>query len=274
MSDTNQPTDSPVIIVTGASSGIGAATARRFAQEGYRVVLAARRYERLKTLQEEIASHGGIALPVVTDITKLDEIQNLVQQTMEAFGQIDLLFNNAGFGRMDWLEDLDPVNDIDLQLHTNLLGLIQMTQAVLPHMIERRQGHIINMSSMAGLVATPTYTIYAASKFGVCGFSEALRREVGVYGISVSVIYPGGVATEFSKKARIRRRTGTTTPPWLRLSAEDVADAVLSLARRPRRSLITPWSMRIIVWANAWFPGVLDWAMERWFVVKEKGMRG
>ncbi|MEA3440530.1 MAG: SDR family oxidoreductase [Chloroflexota bacterium] len=274
MTDTNYSTDSPVIIVTGASSGIGAATARRFAREGYRVVLAARRDERLKTLEEEIISHGGIALPVVTDMTKLDEIQNLVQQTIETFGQINLLFNNAGFGRMGWLEELDPVEDIEAQLHTNLLGMIQMTQSVLPYMIEHQEGHIINMASMAGLVGTPTYTIYAASKFGVRGFSEALRREVGVYGISVSVIYPGGAATEFSKKARIHRRTGTTTPPWLRLNAEDVAEAVLSLARRPRRSLITPWSMRIIVWANAWFPGLLDWAVEKWFVVKEKGMRG
>jgi len=260
----------PVILVSGASSGIGAATAHLFASHGYRVVMAARRIERLVELAAEIRQEGGQALPVQTDISRLEEIQALVQTALENYGQIDLLFNNAGFGRLDWLEKLDPQSDVQALLQVNLLGQIWMTQAVLPHMIARRQGHIINMDSVAGLIATPTYSLYAASKFGVRGFSQALRREVGIYGIHVSAIYPGGVDTEFSQRARIRRKTGVSTPAWLRLSAEDVAQSVLSLARRPRRMLVIPRLMLLAVWANALFPGVVDWVIKRRFVSRER----
>lgn len=261
---------SPVILISGASSGIGAATARLFASQGYRVVLAARRLERLEELAAEIRQTGGQALPVRTDVGRLEDIQALVRAALDNYAQIDLLFNNAGFGRLDWLENLDPQSDIQALLQVNLLGQIWMTQAVLPHMIARRQGHIINMASIAGLIATPTYSLYAASKFGLRGFSQALRREVSVYGIHVSAIYPGSVDTEFSQHARIRRKTGVHTPAWLRLSAEDVARSVLSLALRPRRTLVVPRLMLLAVWANVLFPGVVDWVIKRRFVSRER----
>lgn len=261
---------SPVILITGASSGIGAATARLFTQHGYRAVLAARRIERLQALADEIQGKGGEALPVQADLSRLEEAQSLARRAIEHFGQVDLLFNNAGFGRLDWLEALDPLKDIQAQVQVNLVGLIQMTQAVLPHMIERRSGHIINMGSMASFVATPTYSAYAASKFGVRGFSEALRREVGVFGVRVSGIYPGGVVTEFANVAGIRQKTGFSTPPFLELSAEEVARAVLRLAHRPRRALILPGVMKLAVWANSLSPALLDWAVERLFVKKER----
>jgi short-subunit dehydrogenase len=271
MSGENSTVDQPpVILITGASSGIGEATARLFAGQGYRVVLAARRMERLQSLAEEIRSAGGEALPVETDVSRLEDIQRLVRLSLEHYGQIDILFNNAGFGKLDWLENLPPVEEVQEVLQVNLVGLIWMAQAVLPHMIERRSGHIINMSSMAGLVAPPTYTIYSASKFGIRGFSESLRREVGVYGIHVSAIYPGGVATEFRQHAHIRRKTGTTTPDSLRLSAEQVAQAVLGLARRPRRQLIIPWEMNLAFWLNALLPGLVDRMVERRFVRRER----
>lgn len=261
---------SPVILVTGASSGIGAATARVFAQEGYRVVLAARRLERLQALADEIQGHGGQALPVKADLSRLEDSQDLVQVALENYDQIDVLFNNAGFGRLDWLENLDPKKDVQAQVQVNLLGMIWLTQTALPHMIARRKGHIINMSSVAGLLAAPTYCIYAASKFAVRGFSEALRRETSIYGIQVSVLYPGSVATEFSQHARIKRKTKTTTPASLRLSAEDVARAVLRLTRKPRRNLVIPWQMRLVVWSNILFPRLVDcWIVKRTFVTPE-----
>ncbi|MFN2128860.1 MAG: SDR family oxidoreductase, partial [Anaerolineales bacterium] len=191
----------PVIIITGASSGIGEATARLFASKGYRVVLTARRIEQLNDLAQDIQSKGGRAMVVVTDITKNDQIENLVSQTLDHFGHIDILLNNAGLGRLEWLEKLDPINDIEYQIKVNLIGMIQMTRAVLPYMIKRKQGHIINIGSIAGLIATPTYSVYAASKYGLRGFTEALRREVNIHGINVTGIYPGGVATEFGEKA-------------------------------------------------------------------------
>ncbi|HEX7973463.1 MAG TPA: SDR family NAD(P)-dependent oxidoreductase, partial [Anaerolineales bacterium] len=245
-------------------------TARLFAQENYRVILAARRAERLQNLADEIRAAGGQALPVPMDVGRLEDVRGLVSATQDRYGQIDVLFNNAGFGRLDFLEELDPVADIEAQLRVNVLGVVQTAQAVLPHMIARRSGHIINMSSVAGFIGTPTYSIYAASKFAVRGFSEALRREVGVYGIHVSGIYPGGTSTEFAGLARIRRKTGQTTPAFLRLEAGDVARAVMGLVRHPRRTLILPRPMLLGVWANALFPGLVDWLIERRFTRPER----
>jgi short-subunit dehydrogenase len=262
--------DHPVIVITGASSGIGAATAWRFAQEGYRVVLAARRFDRLEALAKKIITSGGQAYPVLTDITKLTDIHQLVLATIEKYDQIDLLFNNAGFGRLSWLESLDPVNDIEAQIQVNLLGVIQTTRAVLPVMIEQRRGHIINMASVAGLIAAPTYSIYAATKFALRGFSEALRREVSGYGIKVSVIYPGGVATEFSEHIGMRRKSGITTPNRMRLSAEQVAEAVWRLSEKPKRSMVIPPIYRAATVFNALFPGLVDWIIEKKFVASER----
>lgn len=261
---------SPTILITGASSGIGAATARLFAQKGYRVALAARRLERLQSLAGEITAAGKQAIFTAADLSKLEDIQNMVQTTLDRFGRLDVLFNNAGFGRLDWLEALSPYTDVQEQLQVNLLGVIWTAQAVLPHMIAERHGHIINMSSMSGFVAPPTYSIYAASKFGVRGFTEALRREVGIYGVRVSGIYPGGVKTEFAEHASIHRKTGATTPAWLTLSAEAVARSVWSLVQRPRRTVIIPRLMTLAVWANALLPGFVDWAITRLFVLPER----
>lgn len=262
----------PVIVITGASSGIGEASARLFAGKGYRVVLAARRKERLEALAASIEEQGGSALAVPTDVTKLDEVQNLVARTLETFRQIDVLLNNAGFGRLRWLEELHPQKDVEAQIKVNLVGLVWMAQAVLPHMIQWRKGHIVNMSSVAGWVGTPTYTVYAATKFAVRGFTEALRREVGVYGVRVSAIYPGGVATEFKLHTGADRKTGVTTPEAIRLSADDVAQAVWKIVQRPQRGLIIPWPLRLGVWLNVHFQGLADWMIERRFTRPERGM--
>jgi len=126
-------------------------------------------------------------------------------------------------------------------------------------MMKQRSGHIINMGSMAGLVAAPTYTVYSATKHAVHGFSEALRREVKPWGIDVSMIYPGGVKTEFQSHAGIKRKTGATTPKALSLSAEDVGRAVVGLVRRPRAMRIIPWAWTVSVWMNR----NLNWLVDR-----------
>ncbi len=171
---------------------------------------------------------------------------------------------------MDWLENLDPEQDIEAQLRVNLCGLIHMTRTVLPHMVARRSGHIINMASIAALIATPTYSIYAASKFAVRGFTDAIRREVGVYGVNVSGIYPGGVATEFRSHTGARRKTGVTTPGFLRLSSEEVGRAVWNLGQHPRRMLVIPRVMNLAVWTAALFPGLVDWVITQRFVRSER----
>src|SRR3990172_2026603 len=125
--------EKPVIIVMGASSGIGAATARLFGSQGYRVVLAARRLDRLKELEGEIEALGGEAISVETDVSAFKSLAALVDKTIKQYGQIDVLFNNAGFGRTKWLEEMDPEKDIAGQIEVNLTGLIQLTREGIPH---------------------------------------------------------------------------------------------------------------------------------------------
>ena len=170
------PLENKVVLITGASSGFGMDAARLFARQGCKVVLAARRIDRLQALAESIQAEGGEALAIPVDVTNRHEIDSMVQATLDVFGRIDILFNNAGFGRLNWLEELEPERDIETQVQVNLLGTILTTRAVLPHMLARQEGHIINMSSMAGMIAAPMYTIYAATKFGVRAFTDALRR--------------------------------------------------------------------------------------------------
>ena len=262
----------PVILVTGASSGIGEATARLFGSRGYRVALAARRLDRLEAVKGEIEAQGGQALTVETDVSSSASIQAMVDKTLASYGQVDILFNNAGFGRTKWLEELDPEKDIAAQVQVNLTGVIQATRALLPHMIARKSGHIINMGSQAAYVATPTYTVYAATKFGLRGFSDALRREVGVWGIKVSVIYPGGVATEFGQHTQAKRKTGITTPKFLQLRPEDVAAAVFSAAQHPVRARILPGISRVAIWFATTLPGINDWLQEKYFTRPERGL--
>ena len=259
-----------VILITGASSGIGEATALRFAEQGCRVVLAARRLERIKDLEASIQAAGGKALAVLTDVSQPDSLSSLVNKVFTEWGQIDLLFNNAGFGRLKFLDELDPVLDIEAQLRVNLVGLIQLTRLVLPYMIERQSGHIINMASIAGLVAMPTYSIYAASKFAVRGFTDALRREVGMLGVQVSGIYPGSVETEFKMHSGARRKTGIHTPRFLTLSADDVAREVIKVAYHPRRMVVIPRFMLPTIWFSRYFPGITDWVVKQTFVRGER----
>lgn len=248
-----------VVIVTGASSGIGAEAARLFALEGCRVVICARRLDRLEELAGEIRASGGEALPVAMDVSQPEQIDAMVQNALAAFSRIDILFNNAGFGRLDWIESLDPVEDIQAQITVDLLGVIWTARAVLPHMYHQRGGHIINMCSIAGYAAPPLYTVYSAAKFGVRGFSEALRRESTPFGVKVSVIYPGGASTEFQKHmGENEAKKRFKTPERLMLSAHNVAHSVVGLAKRPRRNLVTPWWMVFSTFANSHFSLLSD----------------
>ena len=255
-----------VVLITGASSGFGAAAAKRFAQEGCRIVLAARRTERLAEMANEIRTQGGEALPLSVDVTQPAQIGAMVREAVDHYGRIDILFNNAGFGRLNWLEMLDPVNDIQAQITVDLLGVIWTARAVLPQMYQQGSGHIINMSSLAGWAAPPLYTVYSAAKFGVRGFTEALRREAAPFGVNVSAIYPGSAATEFqTHTGRNKAKRRFKTPAWLSLTADDIARGVVGLAKRPRRSLILPWMMMFSLFVDSHWMGVSDSLQARAF---------
>lgn len=256
-----------VVFITGASSGFGADAARLFAKEGCIVLLAARRVNRLTALAEEIRAAGGDAFIIPLDVAELPQIAEAVQTVLENFGQIDILFNNAGFGRLDWLENLDPVRDIETQIAVNLTGLIQVTRLVLPSMLARRAGVIINMSSVAGWIAAPLYSVYAATKFGVRAFTDALRREVAPFGVKVCGIYPGGAATEFKQHiGGVHSQMIFNDFSPLHMTSEYVARRVVGLARRPRRTLILPGWYLPVLWFERNFPGLVDWFLKAAFV--------
>lgn len=260
-----------VAVITGGSSGIGEATGRMLAMHGFRVVLGARRKERLDQIAAEINQAGGDATAIPVDISVIESVRGFISESVNRYGRIDILVNNAGFGRLCWLEDMDPIEDIENQVNVNLVGVIQTTREALPGMIANRNGHIINIASMAGFVATPTYSVYAATKFGVRGFTEAVRREVLVWGIKVTGIYPGGVETEFAQHTNMARKTGITTPNWLRLSPNDVAETVLKVIRRPSPEVVIPGLMRVGIWFNHRFARLMDKIILRSFVIPERG---
>lgn len=250
-----------VILITGASSGFGEEAARLFASEGCRVVLAARRLEKLQELAADIQSQGGEAIAIPVDLNEPAEIKVMVQTALDLYQRIDILFNNAGFGSLDWFENLDPQRDIDTLIRVNLVGTMLVTRAVLPDMIDRGSGHIINMSSVAGLIASPLISTYSASKYGVRAFTDSLRREVAPLGVKVSGIYPGPAGTEFGLHLRKNKIRDTINRLDVRMTSGYVARRVVQVAKHPRRSLVIPWWFNIILTFDTLFPIVVDWIL-------------
>jgi len=249
-----------VVLITGASSGFGMDAARLFAYEGCSVVLAARRIDRLQELAASIQAQGGEAFAVPVDVADREEIEIMVDTVLDIYGRVDILFNNAGFGRLAWLENMSAERDIEMQIAVNLLGVIQVSHAVLPGMLKRRSGHIINMSSVAGWIAPPTYAIYSASKYGVRGFTDALRREVQPFGVHVSGIYPGPAQTEFGQHTGQHPMKNSALRRYFHsMTSEEVAERVIELAKRPRRAVILPWYYKIAIWADWYMPWLVDW---------------
>ena len=186
--------DGQIVIVTGASAGIGEAAARRLAGEGATVVIAARRADRLDAVKREIESAGGRALAVVGDVTSQQDRKRLVQETMRAFGRIDGLVNNAGYGQRGPIE-LVPIEAIRQNFETNLFSLIALTQLVIPIMREQGSGRIVNISSVAGRIARPLSSVYDATKHALEAISDGMRGELAPFGIKVVVIEPGFIIT-------------------------------------------------------------------------------
>lgn len=254
--------ENKVVLITGASSGFGEDAALLFAKEGCKVVLAARRIDRLQNLAERIREQGGEVIAIPVDVVDSEDVAGMVQSVIDLYGRIDILFNNAGIGRVDWFENHTRERDINMLVQVNLIALMQVTHDVLPHMLARGEGHIINMCSVAGLIASPLITSYSASKHGVRAFTDALRREVAPLGVKVSGIYPGPAATEFGKHiGRSEAHSSIRKNIKTRMSSEYVARRVLDVAKRPRRSLVIPWWFRIITTFDTLFPVVVDWIL-------------
>jgi NADP-dependent 3-hydroxy acid dehydrogenase YdfG len=223
-----------VVAVTGASSGIGEATALACAQAGAAVALAARRTERIDALAERIVAAGGRAIAVETDVGVEDQARAFVQRAHAELGRLDVLVNNAGVMLLGPIAGA-PTEEWRQMIHANVFGVLYCTHAALPLMSDQRSGHIVNVSSVAGRVARAGSGVYNLTKFGVGAFSESLRQECVPLGVRVTLVEPGAVATELAGHNRpevleqIRERFGGIE----RLTAEDIAGAVLYAIGQP-----------------------------------------
>ena len=227
--------DGKVALVTGASSGIGEATALALAAEGARVAAAARRRDRLEALVKRIEERGGQALPLVVDVANEAQVREMVQRTRDTWGRVDILVNDAGVAH---LGPIDGANTQDWRemISVNLLGLMYAIHEVLPLMKTQGRGHIVNLSSVAGRTAREGSAVYNATKWGVGGFSEALRQEVEKQHIRVTLIEPGVVATEMQHYLTEQAATDQTLA-WIRsippLKVEDIAAAIVYVVTQP-----------------------------------------
>ncbi len=248
-----------VVIVTGASSGIGRQTALHFAREKAKVVLAARRQERLTALEHEIGALGSEAFSVPVDVAEREQVEAIVDRTVKRFGRIDILVNNAGVGLFASVEETSP-EDMEEILRVNFLGPYYAIRAALPIMREQRSGHIINVSSIIGKRGVALYGAYCASKFALVGLSESLRLELNESAVAVSVVCPVGTATEFFQAAKDPRgrRLGPKPPVQ---SADHVARAIIRCAKSPRPEVIVYPPARLLVVLNALSPRLGDWIM-------------
>ncbi len=245
-----------IALITGASSGIGEATALALATDGYTVALAARRADLLDQLAERIRATGGNAICFTTDMCVPEQVEELAQAVQAQLGPIDVLINNAGVGAGASAWRLTD-EQITSMLATNLIAPIQLTRAVLPAMLERGRGSIINIGSVAGHIATPGSTLYAASKFGLRAWNDGLRREVRRRGIHVSLVAPGYIRTPMTAGRGDRFMPGP----------ELVAQAIVGLLRRPRRELVVPWYYSGLIWLAERAPWLMDltlsWSKKR-----------
>ncbi|MCD0486305.1 SDR family NAD(P)-dependent oxidoreductase [Streptacidiphilus sp. ASG 303] len=231
-----------VALVTGASSGIGEATARSLAAEGAVVAVLGRRHGRLEALADRVRADGGTAFVVAADITDRQQAAAAVESVAAEFGRLDTVVNNAGVMGVGQAVD-SPLEEWDRMLEVNVRGLLHVTHAALPHLLRAAQdsprgvADLVNISSTGGRVARPGTAVYNLTKFGVNGFTEALRQEVGHRRVRVSVVEPGTVDTELSTHLRdgvrqaVERQIGNVEL----LRPEDVADAVSYIVTRDRR---------------------------------------
>ena len=231
------------VIITGASSGIGAATAKRLAEAGAQVMLAARREDRLKQLSDEI---GPNAAWRVTDVTRHNDMLSLAQAAIKHFGKVDVIVNNAGIMPLSPLANR-RVDEWDRMIDVNIKGVLYGIDAVLPHMLERKDGHVINVSSVAGLMTNPTSAVYSGTKHAVKAISEGLRKETaGV--IRVTTIYPGKVNTELGlsiKDPDVLAGIGDRFN-YTGLEGGDIAEAIHFAIASPRNMVLNDIVIRPI----------------------------
>jgi NADP-dependent 3-hydroxy acid dehydrogenase YdfG len=251
MTSTTGPLQGTVSLITGASSGIGEATALELAAQGASVAIAARRRDRLEQLAAKIEGQGGKALVIEADVGSKEQAAGAVERTVSELGRLDMPVNNAGVMLLGPIEDA-PLEEWERMLSVNVAGLIYCAYSALPHLLRaaedgpRKVADMINISSVAGRIARSGSGVYTLTKFGVGAFSESLRQEVTQRHVRVSLVEPGAVETELASHNRpeIREQIGQRFGNVDRLQSEDIADAILFIVTRPRHVAINELLIR------------------------------
>lgn len=249
--------DGKIAVVTGASSGIGAATAKRLAREGMQVVLVARRINRLEELAEQIREDGGYAYTIPANLTSEVDRINVIQEVSERFGNADVLVNNAGLGWYGFGEKMSWQTAWEM-LQVNVEAVVQLTLDFLGNMRQRNNGHIINIGSISGSIPSQGIALYGATKSFLDNFTTALYRELTGTRVHISVVRAGPVRTEFGEMALTRENGGHVPTEHAGISAETVAERIWSLIRHPRRVVYVPGYLRLVPWAELSFGWIID----------------
>jgi NADP-dependent 3-hydroxy acid dehydrogenase YdfG len=225
-----------VAIITGASSGIGYATSLTLSKAGIRVAVGARRTERLQELEKQIIKNNGEILVQKTDVTRKSDCDSLVDMVVEKWGKVDILINNAGLMPLSYFKN-GKVEEWEQMVDVNIKGVLYCTSAVVPHMIEKKSGHIINISSVAGRIVFAGGSVYCATKHAIAALSEGLRKELSpTSNIRVTCIEPGAVETELLESITDESMTGfiQATKNMETLRSDDIANAILYAVQAPR----------------------------------------
>lgn len=245
-----------VVVVTGASSGIGEQACIDFAKRGAKVVLIARSREKIGRIADKIKQdYHTQTLAIPCDVSRKEQVLSMSKQVFGEFAQVDILVNNAGFAIFGSVNDL-TIEELEDQLATNLLGTIYCTKAFLPSMLSRNTGHIVNVASVAGSIGIPGMAAYCASKFAVLGFSQSLYHELSGTGVGVTVVSPITVKTNFFDHPSFKSVKPRYSP--VALSAEHVSRAILRAANSKRMEVIVPFYVRGAVWFTQTFPYLVN----------------
>ncbi len=239
-----------VVIITGASSGIGEAVAKHLTALGAKVSLGARRKEKLDQIVQDIEQSGGSARAFITDVTKKEDLDALVKNTIEAFGRVDVIFNNAGLMPLSRLENLH-YEEWEKMIDTNIKGVLYGIGAILPVFKEQKSGHFINVSSVAGHRVGPGAAVYSATKFAVRAISEGLRQEVKPYNIRTTIISPGAIKTELPDTITDQKIKEVMQPVLdIAISPESIARAVAYVIEQPEEFDVNEIILRPTAQAN------------------------